>query len=529
MRAERWRFKELWRIEGSLSTHGALHIGSGETITRADLKAARDEPVEIAAVATDVASRPYLPASAIKGNVRAWVAARLIGEQTEEREVFERVFGSDARRQGEADADPGRGGAAEFLDARLTAPRTEPTPLPHWDEARQTCVDVSVAINRNTRGAAPGRLYYKEAVPPGVGFTLVVTGRLDEDEIKLLLAGLAGFNDDSDPVRLGADGASAKGRLHWKLTSLHRLRKQDVQAWLANPQPPMIGDALVALTTQERNDLVNDAASQWPGASTVDTHRFDIGIDFAGPFLVNDPPTEKEKEAKRRARSDENGNAGPADARPRTDVFKNPCLPEKSLRGALRAQGERILRTLAGGNGDWSDPAFQKRVCERLACRPETDQWACPPIHRLQDRDKRCLACQLFGAPGWRSPLAIEPFEFIDKKEGQRQELVAIDRFTGGGLPRAKFDAEPAFFPRYRGKVTLDTSRLPEPWALGLLALVLRDLVEGDITLGYGAAKGYGRCTARVSPWTDDEEFRNNACNGVAALHEHVRALLAGS
>ena len=31
-----------------------------------------------------------------------------------------------------------------------------------------------------------------------------------------------------------------------------------------------------------------------------------------------------------------------------------------------------------------------------------------------------------------------------------------------------------------------------------MLALTLRDLIEGDIPMGFGAAKGYGACTATI-------------------------------
>jgi hypothetical protein len=34
---------------------------------------------------------------------------------------------------------------------------------------------------------------------------------------------------------------------------------------------------------------------------------------------------------------------------------------------------------------------------------------------------------------------------------------------------------------------------------LGLLALTLRDLIEDDIPLGFGAAKGYGACHAAIT------------------------------
>ena len=79
----------------------------------------------------------------------------------------------------------------------------------------------------------------------------------------------------------------------------------------------------------------------------------------------------------------------------------------------------------------------------------------------------------------------------------KRQELVAIDRFTGGAAHQLKFNAEYADRPHLKGRITLDLKRA-EPWARGLLALTVRDLIEGDIAMGYGASKGFGALKARV-------------------------------
>lgn len=82
------------------------------------------------------------------------------------------------------------------------------------------------------------------------------------------------------------------------------------------------------------------------------------------------------------------------------------------------------------------------------------------------------------------------------------QDFVAIDRFTGGGAESLKFDAKSFHRPVLRGSLTLDLEAVqrarPGEWCLGLMALVLRDLCEGDIPLGFGAAKGYGACTASL-------------------------------
>ncbi|MGH8615098.1 MAG: RAMP superfamily CRISPR-associated protein [Gammaproteobacteria bacterium] len=68
------------------------------------------------------------------------------------------------------------------------------------------------------------------------------------------------------------------------------------------------------------------------------------------------------------------------------------CLPARSFRGALRSQAERILRTLG-----------------HRCCGPGTGP-PCEAVRKIEDVEKRCLACQVFGATGWRSPLPSRSF-----------------------------------------------------------------------------------------------------------------------
>ena len=57
--------------------------------------------------------------------------------------------------------------------------------------------------------------------------------------------------------------------------------------------------------------------------------------------------------------------------------------------------------------------------------------------------------------------------------------------------------------------------------AAGLLALTLRDLLEGDVTFGFGAAKGYGACTAEFADEASRQWFQQ-ARPGVAALRAQL-------
>jgi CRISPR-associated RAMP protein (TIGR02581 family) len=190
-----------------------------------------------------------------------------------------------------------------------------------------------------------------------------------------------------------------------------------------------------------------------------------------------------------------------------------PVLPGSSLRGVLRSQAERIARTLATLKAWDVSQDTQERskhfltVCP--ACNPLTAKTidpvaSCNSFIKGLDKkerdklegdgadDKLCLACQLFGSTWNGSRLRVEDATFVGEKvETKVLDFLAIDRFTGGGRDSAKFDAVVLWKPKFRVRLFLEN---PEPWELGWLALVLRDLNDGLITVGFGAAKGFGQC-----------------------------------
>jgi len=195
------------------------------------------------------------------------------------------------------------------------------------------------------------------------------------------------------------------------------------------------------------------------------------------------------------------------------DRGAKPVLPGSGLRGVLRSQAERIARTLATlkawDDGHDSQTRKEKFLTTCPACNPLTTRTddpvaSCNSFIKTLPRaerttlehegadDKLCLACRLFGSPWNGSRLRVEDAPFVGEKvELKALDFLAIDRFTGGGRDTAKFDAVVLWKPKFRVRLFLEN---PEPWELGWLALVLRDLHDGLTTVGFGAAKGFGRC-----------------------------------
>jgi CRISPR/Cas system CSM-associated protein Csm3 (group 7 of RAMP superfamily) len=508
-----WHFRPRWRIEGCLFTCTSLHIGSGQVVFHPDLEQ-EGRLVKISAHVTDHTGRASLPGSALKGGMRAWAMERRSQDPSHLR-LCETLFGKGSDKNSKKDLS--QGGLAEFHDLRLSVTRTEPTPLPHWNERRQTWIEASNSIDRHTRTAADQHLIHTECVPAGVGFDLTISGWAEPDDnsadqlLTFLLTILEGFNDTEDPILLGADTASGKGRVGWRLGQVFKMTKEDVATWVKNRNRQMAELELPSVDIHRLNSPFKDKVIF---TSPKDLLTIPITLNFDSHFLVNDPPGQREldesgSDSSGSDRGDQADN-GPKvpNHRPRKDEMGNVILPAKSFKGALRSQAERILRTLG-----------------YPACDPSNSEKTCvKPVETTEDLENVCLACKLFGAPGWKSPLEISDFRLVpgDYKY-ETQEFVAVDRFTGGSKDGAKFNARVIYQPDFSGDLKLNQTRLTAK-ELGLLALTLRDLKEGDITFGLGAAKGFGTCRAEIPVFgnqaldEDDQTMRDKMIEGVNRL-----------
>ncbi len=255
----------------------------------------------------------------------------------------------------------------------------------------------------------------------------------------------------------------------------------------------------------------------WAGAEGIPIARSWAQAEFIlaadGPFLINDP-----------VRSGQGG----FDHAPLLAAYEKGAtavLPGSSLRGVLRSQAERIARTIAtlADPGDGSHFKKSCPACNPLTAKTDDDVASCnsfiktlemkerQKLERTGAEDRLCLACRLFGSTWNGSRFRVED-AFLKPGTSAKlkvMDFLAIDRFTGGGRDGAKFDAVVLWEPEFRVRMFLEN---PEPWELGWLALALRDLDEGLATVGFGAAKGFGRVTIGEPELTlgflHDDDFR---------------------
>lgn len=478
-------FRNRVLISGILRTTSPLHVGTGDIVFRDGVVTKTDPPkqAEIGAVATDTNGRPYLPGTAIKGTLRSWA---------------ERCFPSDARIEKlfgsrNPELPSSVGGKVCVWDAAFDGGCANPELVPFFDSERQTGVTARVALHRGTRTAIDKKLFHLELVPAGTSFRVQIGGQdLADDEISFLLAILRGFEDRADGIQLGADTGNGWGRLSWGESheSVARITPSDVAEDMKAGGTIDIGFSGCLPVSSEILDVFHAQArkflddAQRPAVATVC-----VRIAFDGPFLVNEPADVKKRPDEK---SDRPNHA------PRRTPDGRALLPGQSVRGALRSRAEKIVRT------------FDDSAAGPVDLQPTNP--ACDP---------NLLEC-LFGRAGQSSAVRFSDFVADREYPIRRQEFVAIDRFTGGGANHLKFCSEFVESPQMTGTISVDLNRV-QPWALGLLVLVLRDLIEGDITFGMGVSKGYGACTAevattrlpdnygRLQSWLDEEGFEPHA------------------
>ena len=430
-------------LTGLLETGAPLHIGSGF-----DDPAPADDPdtdrSAIIAVCRDATARPYLPASTLRGLLRRHAppdgacAARLFG------------YARQAVPKGSptATADIGRAGALRVYDARVAG-----------DAPVTLATDTRIAIDPITRTARDRHLFTEQWVPQQTRFHCrFELDRIDQADLDAFLTMLQAAFDGGPDNGLGAGRSRMHGRLHWTKDGLRlrTLSRDDYLLWLwANaPLDRFYQERNVAIVTPE------PLPSQFGATSTATPDRAGLTLRFGlcpqSPLLCSGTIPKKGWKT---------GKHGPD--RMFLTADGKVLVPASSLKGALRSHCRRILLTM-----------FDAR-------RPDgalTDG-------RIADR----LLARIFGTTETMASLyvgdASGPWQASDEHP---QFFNAIDRFTGGTADQRLYQVKAVIPRRLDWTVFLKPSLLQTEWALGLLVYTLRDAMEGDLRIGWGAARGYG-------------------------------------
>ena len=189
---------------------------------------------------------------------------------------------------------------------------------------------------------------------------------------------------------------------------------------------------------------------------------------------------------------------------------EEPFLPGSSLKGMIRSYAEKICRSLRDNPvpvclpylkpGDEKNGESRQASCglqfEQAKGKGDKSSISSCDIYRLS-----CPACRLFGSLGFAGRFATSDGyltkEFKEKGNAvfEIRDGVAIDRITGGTAGGAKYDLEVLTRGEFGTRLEV---RNFERWQLGLIGLVLRDMEQGLIRIGFGKSRGLGRFKSRI-------------------------------
>lgn len=452
--------EQIW-FKFDVSLVSDLHVGTGErekiSELRSDDERLRDEQEtqDVLLVARDHDAAPYLPASGLKGALRANLAQR------HGPEFADTLFGSAKRTEqssggGGEDVFVETGGMAKAVLYRGVVTGEPPNSaegLPFWCRERRTYVNTQVALNR-TRGTAEDKHLFKvELVPAETRFRVegcyLGSGADARRDLARLLAPLAATGPG---LAIGGGQRQGRGRL--------RLADGDRVA-LTRKAYDAKGHGVIK---HELEELAIPA-----GPDNEPAHSWDLALHCPGPYLTGDPGGAVQENNRLAALSKDGGGS--------------PILQGTSFMGALRGRTAWLAEIDEIADGD--DPFLKP------------DRWKTP-------RDlTRCQ--RLFGVTGWRGLLELVSLQPAQGAEPRKISLpgIALDRFSGAVLDSALFMTDAftgvGFDVRLRlhERDGLDKELFDKD--LALIQAALGDLESNELLVGHGTNRGFGWFDVSVS------------------------------
>lgn len=231
----------------------------------------------------------------------------------------------------------------------------------------------------------------------------------------------------------------------------------------------------------------------------INSARIDLEIIPIDPLLIN---------------SGHGTVGGPDMSFVRTGRFgekDEPFIPGSSLKGMIRSYAEKICRSLRDKPVPvclpYVEPGKEKNGESRQAsCGLSFEKYKkVNKIDSISSSDiygVSCPACRLFGSHCFSGRFATSDAYLTMKfKESgtyllETRDGVAINRLTGGAATGAKYDME--VLTRGEFETTLEIRNF-ERWQLALTGLVLRDMEDGNVRLGFGKSRGLGRFRVKIT------------------------------
>ncbi|MBE9067528.1 CRISPR-associated protein [Leptolyngbya cf. ectocarpi LEGE 11479] len=179
-------------------------------------------------------------------------------------------------------------------------------------------------------------------------------------------------------------------------------------------------------------------------------------------------------------------------------------FPGSSLKGAIRAHAERIVRTIGSSERPRDLTPADADTPRPLWATDPLDRKSYSYIEKEKDTQKiyrwSSFTDQLFGSIAISSRLRIEDAYPVDPKQVKTEERngVAIDRVFGS-VAVGPFNYQVCTAGEFRTKLHLKNFSLEQ---LGLIGLVLRDLNDGWFGLGFAKSRGMGLVEVKLQQAT---------------------------
>lgn len=456
-----------WVVTGDIVLTSAAHLCNGEGGERVDMPLLQDR----------LEGKPLLLGSSLAGGLRSYILDRLDGYTTGEEPI------AKDRRNTEDAARAYRAKELQIVSDLFGGARRDDeggqSPLIVFDSLgippKNAASEIrdGVAIDSAQGLAEDHKKFDFEVLPAGtrfpLRFELVIVNEKNGDIVdhnfapvnesalvSLLASVLEGFEHQDIPI--GARRSRGLGACHvtsWRAVRFDLQTKKGWLTWLGSEhEQPIPG------SVPTKQSIHQALTAAWPELTLTDQaderKRVLIKVQLAlqGGLLVRSPGTDPSA----------------ADA---THLVSggHPVLPGTGLAGALRGRALRIARSVHGDKQTaekWVDQIFGPRSVRTTGAVP--------------------LAAS-------RLRVSETP---LQKGKFLRPSRIKVDRFTGGVIDGALFDEEPL----YGGEVEVTLElRNPQLGETGLVLLLLKDLMTGDLPVGGTSSVGRGilRGTATVT------------------------------
>ncbi|PID44647.1 MAG: hypothetical protein CSB47_10905 [Proteobacteria bacterium] len=459
---------ELFRrvmIKGTLTLNSELHIGSGlpaeKDTQNKDQEQENSQEKDgndtcVNEVQRDATGKPFLPGSGLRGALAAQ-----LDEQTPDG-LHRRLFGL-ARQPAtedkkESKEDQGGMGLLRVYDALL---------MGQVKTDRRTRTRIEPVSGT----AMQHHLATLNLVPEGTQFKLRVMlehsggkeSAITSKELECVLTLLEGLSQQ----RLGSGKSIGQGQVTWRCEDVQVITEKGYREWiLSRLEQDNSADSHSSETSLEsyKEDYTAAGNTSCDGLKPLKWERKAFSLKPDGPILINDPEALRDRKE------------GDPHVTFMTRSERSAVIPGSTLKGWFRAQSRRILLTLLQDK--------EMAQAERVARADEL-------LNKMFGSTNSGMGCLRFED-------AFAPF----KKETDEhlQMFNAIDRFTGGVKESALFSAKGLWTNEsfYSGISYQPYVLESEAWMKLLLLYVWQDAKEGDLVLGWGKSKGYGRLTLKA-------------------------------